>query len=68
MRETMVVAYEGSTGEIFKVTPDQERRLLAAGRWPKDRNGRDFVKIRVGLHCGTPSYTDEEIAAMCQAV
>lgn len=68
MRETMVVTYEGSTGEIFKVTPEQERRLLAAGRWPKDRNGCDFVKVKVGLDYGTPSYTDDEIAAMCQTV
>jgi len=64
----MVVTYESSTGEIFKVTPDQERRLLSAGRWPKDRNGRDFVKVKLGLHSGTPSYTDDEIEAMCQAV
>jgi hypothetical protein len=66
MSKTHVVTYESSTGEILNVTPEQEYRLLTAGRWPKDRNGREFVKVKIGLHSGTPSYTDDEIEAMCR--
>lgn len=66
MHKTQIVTYESTTGETLSVTPEQERRLLAAGRWPKDRNGTDFVNVRAGLHYGTPSYTEAEIAEMCK--
>ena len=55
-----VVTY--TTGHhVVDISPAQEGRLNAAGVWPKDPSGVDYSSVRMGLHHGSPSFSESEI-------
>ena len=52
MKTKLIVTYASPTGERRRVCHSCERRLLAAGEWPRDRRGVEFVDVSHGLHRG----------------
>lgn len=61
-----VITYSapGGRGEI-SLTRRQAERLTTAGRWLRYPHGEEYCQVSRGLHSATPTYTDDEIAAMC---
>ena len=60
-----VITYTSSHGDIIHITPAQERILTAAGVWPRDSRGEEMCSVRMGLHAGEPSLTDDELRERC---
>ena len=55
-----VVTWGAPHGETINIAPEQERRLTAAGLWPRTDRGEEYCKVTHGLHYGTPA-ADEDL-------
>lgn len=60
-----VITYQTSRGNKISLTPEQVAKLEAAHVWPKDALGEDYSGIYMGLHYGSKSLTDDQIAQLC---
>jgi hypothetical protein len=60
---TQVVTYQTSdTGDPrINITPAQEKRLLAAGVWPRGRRGNKYSSVYHGAHRGLADFSASDI-------
>lgn len=59
-----VITWQSPRGGKIRVTPKQENIAKQANVWPKDDSGEEYCTVSYGLHFDTPTYTDEEWAAL----
>lgn len=60
-----VITWSDPRGNCVDITPDQEAALSRSGYWPRTEFG-EYCQVQRGLHGGEPTWTDDEIAAMCR--
>lgn len=44
------VTYQSSNGERIHITPTQEKKMKAAGIWPRCSTGEEYCTVSHGLH------------------
>lgn len=63
---TKVVTYCARDGDTIDLTLRQIKRLNAARVWPRSpRDGQEYCQVMHGLHPGRPTFSEDQIAAIC---
>lgn len=62
-----VITYQSPSNACIELTQRQIKTLSAARVWPRDGAGQEFCSVSHGLHTGTPTFSDDDIAAMIAA-
>jgi hypothetical protein len=57
-----VVTWQSPSGRTIHICPACERKLQAAGDWPKDRIGQEYCQVSHGLHEGVCNLCDSEVS------
>jgi hypothetical protein len=64
-RAYQVITYQAPNGQTIDISRAQERKLTAAGKWPRNESG-EYCSVSYGLHRGRPTYEEmDELLALC---